>query len=84
MIKLANTVTHPRAMMVHPENAPFANGTVMDAFLLDYVALETVQGHTQRIDFLSGNNKKCTDCWMKLFCFCVVVFSYHFLLWTFP
>lgn len=84
MIKLANTVTHPRAVMVHPENAPFANGAVMDAFLLYYVALEAVQGHSKRIDFLSGNNKKCTDCSMKLFCFCVVVFSCRFQSWTFP
>lgn len=42
MIKLANTVANPWAMMIHPDDAPLADGAMMHSLLFNYITLEAV------------------------------------------
>ena len=42
MIVLADTIAHPRAVVIHPHDAPSANRTMMHSLFLDHVALKAI------------------------------------------
>jgi hypothetical protein len=52
MIEFSHTVSHPWAVMVHTQDAFFADRTMMHTLLFDNVAFETVQYRRQSINLL--------------------------------
>jgi hypothetical protein len=53
MVEFSHTITHPGTVMIHPQNAAFAYGAVMNPLLLDHITLKAVQSHGQGVNFLS-------------------------------
>jgi hypothetical protein len=54
MVEFPHTITHPRTVVIHPQNAPLAYGAVVNPLLLDHVTLETIQSHDEGVDLLSS------------------------------
>jgi hypothetical protein len=42
MIELANAISHPGAVVVHSQNTPVADSTVMNSLFLDEIAFGAV------------------------------------------
>ena len=52
MVKLSNTVADPGAVVVHPDDALATDGTMVNPAFLNHVALETVTGLVEALDFI--------------------------------
>jgi hypothetical protein len=55
MVELSDAVSHPRTMMIHPDDALVADRAVMDSSFFNHIALEAEAGFVEGFDFLEIN-----------------------------